>query len=46
MRVTCTVRRPDLMLEDQDEQKPLSVDMSCPNEDNKTGKQAEEIQKY
>ena len=26
--------------------KTLSVDMSCPNEDNKTGKQAEEIQKY
>ena len=46
MRVTCTVRRPDLMLEDQDEQKLLSVVMSCLNEDNKTEKQAEEIQKY
>ena len=44
--MTCTVRRPDLMLEDQDEQKLLSVDLWCPNEDNKTEKQAGEIQKY
>ena len=46
MHMTCTVRRPDLMLDDQDEQKLLSVDMSCLNEDNKKAKQAEEIQKY
>ena len=46
MRMTCTVRRPNLMLEDQDEQKLLSVDMWCPNEDNKTEDQTEEIQKY
>ena len=46
MRMTCTVRRPDLVLEDQDELKLLSVDMLRPNEDNKTEKQAEEIQKY
>ena len=38
MRMTCTVKRPDLMLEDQDEQKLLSVDMSCRNEDSKTEK--------
>ena len=46
MHLTCTVRKPDLMLEDQDEQKLLPVDMSCPNEDNKKAKQAEEIQRY
>ena len=44
--MTCTVRRPDLMLEEKKKKKLLSVDMWCPNEDNKTEKQAEEIQKY
>ena len=46
MCMTCTVRRPDLKLEDQDERNLLSVDMACTNESNKTEKQAEEIQKY
>ena len=35
-----------LNLEDQDERKLLSVDMACPNEGNKTEKQAEVKQKY
>ena len=46
MRMTYTVRRHSLMLEDQDEQKLLSADMPYPNEDNQTEKQADEIQKY
>ena len=35
-----------LNLEDQDERKLLSVDKACPNEENKTEKQAEVKQKY
>ena len=39
--MSCTPRRPDLMLKYQDEQRLLTIDMTCPNEANKIEKQAE-----
>ena len=44
--ITCTARRPDLMLEEQDEQKILIVNIVCKNEMNKTEKRTEKIQRY
>ena len=41
--MSCTPRRLDLMFEYQDEQRLLNADMICPNEANKTEKQAEKI---
>ena len=46
MCMSCTPRRPDLMLEHQDEQRLLTVDMACPNEAYKTEKQVEKMWKY
>ena len=42
---SCTPRRPDLMLEYQDQQRLLTVDMTCPNQANKTKKRGEKSTK-
>ena len=41
MGMSCTPRRPDLMLEYQDRQRLITADTACPNEANKTEKQAQ-----
>ena len=46
MRTTCTARRPDLTLEDDETKTILLVDMACPNEANKNAKREEKIKKY
>ena len=43
---SCTARRPDLMHEDSRKIEILLIDMACPNEFNKDGKQEEKIRKY
>ena len=45
MCMTCTPRRPDLMLEQQNEQQLLTVDTACPNEANKTENKLKKIRK-
>ena len=44
--MTCMPRRPDLMLEHQNEQQLLTVDTGCPNEANKTENKLKKIRKY
>ena len=46
MRTTCTSRRPDLTLEDNEKNEIYIVDMACPSENNKVNKRLEKIQKY
>ena len=46
MCMTCTLGRPDLMLEHQNEQQLLTVDTACPNEANKTENKLKKIRKY
>ena len=44
--MTCTPRRPDLMLEHQNEQQLLTADTACPNEANITENKLKKIPKY
>ena len=46
MRTTCTARRPDLTLKDNEKNEIYIVDMACPSENNKVNKRLEKIQKY
>ena len=46
MRMNRIAWRPDLTLEDKDKKMILLIDMACPNEANKEGKQDEKIRKY
>ena len=43
MRTNCTVRRPDLTLEDEEKKTILLVDMACPNVANRQVKRHQEI---
>ena len=43
---TTSARRPDLMIEDDDEKKLWVVDMACPNEKNIGEKHREKLNKY
>ena len=44
--MSCTPRRPDLMLEHQDEQQLLTGDMACANKANKQKNKLKNIRKY
>ena len=43
---TTSARRPDLLIEDDDEKKLWIVDMACPNEKNVSEKHREKLTKY
>ena len=46
MRATCTARRPDLTLEDNEKNEIYIVNMACLRENNRVNKRLEKIQKY